>query len=51
MIAAADGRTLTEREAKAVLALYGVPVVGERLARDSRRGRRRPPKRSAIRWC
>ena len=32
MIAAADGRTLTEREAKSVLALYGVPVVGERLA-------------------
>ncbi len=32
LIAAAGGRTLTEREAKAVLALYGVPVVGERLA-------------------
>ncbi|HVC63403.1 MAG TPA: acetate--CoA ligase family protein [Acetobacteraceae bacterium] len=32
MIAAAAGRTLTEREAKAALALYGVPVVGERLA-------------------
>jgi acetyl-CoA synthetase len=31
IIAAADGRTLTEREAKAALALYGVPVVGERL--------------------
>ncbi len=31
-IVAADGRTLTEREAKAVLALYDVPVVGERLA-------------------
>jgi acetate---CoA ligase (ADP-forming) len=31
LIAAAGGRTLTEREAKAVLALYGVPVVGERL--------------------
>jgi acyl-CoA synthetase (NDP forming) len=31
MIAAAAGRTLTEREAKAALALYGVPVVGERL--------------------
>jgi acetate---CoA ligase (ADP-forming) len=31
MIAAGKGRTLTEREAKAVLALYGVPVVGERL--------------------
>ena len=32
LIAAAGGRTLTEREAKAVLALYDVPVVGERLA-------------------
>ena len=32
LIAAAAGRTLTEREAKAVLALYGVPVVGEQLA-------------------
>ena len=32
MIAAAGGRVLTEREAKAVLALYGVPVVGERVA-------------------
>jgi acetate---CoA ligase (ADP-forming) len=31
LIAAAGGQTLTEREAKAVLALYGVPVVGERL--------------------
>ncbi|HEY0181423.1 MAG TPA: acetate--CoA ligase family protein, partial [Rhodopila sp.] len=31
LIARASGRTLTEREAKAVLALYGVPVVGERL--------------------
>jgi len=31
MITAAGGRTLTEREAKAALALYGVPVVGERL--------------------
>ena len=31
-IAAAGGRTLTEREAKSVLALYDVPVVGERLA-------------------
>ena len=33
MIDAAAGRTLTEREAKALLALYGVPVVGETLAR------------------
>jgi acetyl-CoA synthetase len=31
MIAAAAASTLTEREAKAVLALYGVPVVGEQL--------------------
>jgi len=31
MIATAEGRTLTEREAKSVLALYGVPVVGELL--------------------
>ena len=35
MIAAAKGRTLTEREAKAVLALYGVPVVGERLTQSA----------------
>jgi acetate---CoA ligase (ADP-forming) len=34
LIAAAGGRTLTEREAKEVLALYGVPVVGERVAQD-----------------
>jgi acetyl-CoA synthetase len=33
VIEAAHGRTLTEREAKALLALYGVPVVGEALAR------------------
>jgi acyl-CoA synthetase (NDP forming) len=31
---AAAGARLTEREAKAVLAGYGVPVTGERLARD-----------------
>jgi len=31
LIAAAGGQTLTEREAKSVLALYDVPVVGERL--------------------
>lgn len=31
LVAAAGGRTLTEREAKDVLTLYGVPVVGERL--------------------
>lgn len=31
-VAAAGGRTLTEREAKSVLALYDIPVVGERLA-------------------
>jgi acyl-CoA synthetase (NDP forming) len=35
LIAAASGRTLTEREAKAVLALYGVPVVGERLTHSA----------------
>jgi acyl-CoA synthetase (NDP forming) len=34
LIAAASGATLTEREAKVVLALYGVPVVGERLTRS-----------------
>ncbi|MBN8926273.1 MAG: CoA-binding protein [Rhodospirillales bacterium 69-11] len=33
-IDAASGRTLTEREAKDVLALYGVPVVGERLVQS-----------------
>ena len=32
LIANASGQTLTEREAKQVLALYGVPVVGERVA-------------------
>ncbi len=32
LLAAAGGRPLTEREAKQVLALYGVPVVGERVA-------------------
>ncbi len=35
MIRAAGGRALTEREAKAVLALYGVPVVGERLTHSA----------------
>ncbi len=33
-IGAAGGRTLTEREAKEVLALYDVPVVGERVAQS-----------------
>jgi acyl-CoA synthetase (NDP forming) len=32
---AAAGATLSEREAKRVLAAYGVPVVGERLARSA----------------
>jgi acyl-CoA synthetase (NDP forming) len=35
LLAAAPQRTLTEREAKAVLATYGVPVVGERLAHSA----------------
>ena len=34
LIAAAGGQTLTEREAKEVLALYGVPVVGARVAQS-----------------
>jgi len=34
-IAAAGGRALTEREAKEALALYGVPVVGERVAQGA----------------
>ena len=35
LLAAAGGKTLTEREAKAVLALYDVPVVGERLTQST----------------
>lgn len=35
LIGAAPGSTLTEREAKDVLALYGVPVVGETLVRTA----------------
>jgi acyl-CoA synthetase (NDP forming) len=31
LLAAASGKTVTEREAKEILALYDVPVVGERL--------------------
>jgi acetate---CoA ligase (ADP-forming) len=34
LITAAGGQTLTEREAKAALALYGVPVVGECVAQS-----------------
>ena len=50
LIAAAGGRTLTEREAKQVLALYGVPVVGERSPR-ARTRRCAQPGRWAFRWC
>jgi acetate---CoA ligase (ADP-forming) len=35
LIEMATGKTLTEREAKAVLAQYNVPVVGERLAQSA----------------
>jgi acyl-CoA synthetase (NDP forming) len=35
LISSAGGQTLTEREAKEVLALYGVPVVGERVAHSA----------------
>jgi acyl-CoA synthetase (NDP forming) len=35
LIAIATGKTLTERQAKAVLAQYNVPVVGERLAQSA----------------
>jgi acyl-CoA synthetase (NDP forming) len=35
LIAATTNRTLTEREAKQVLAAYGVPVVGERLVANA----------------
>jgi acetate---CoA ligase (ADP-forming) len=35
LISAAGDRALTEREAKQVLALYGVPVVGERVAQGA----------------
>jgi acyl-CoA synthetase (NDP forming) len=35
LIAAASGATVTEREAKEILALYGVPVVGETLTQTA----------------
>jgi acetyl-CoA synthetase len=35
LLAAATGETMTEREVKAMLALYNVPVVGERLTRSA----------------
>jgi len=35
LIAQSPNRMLTEREAKAVLSLYGIPVVGERLTQDA----------------
>jgi acetate---CoA ligase (ADP-forming) len=35
LITVARGQTLTERQAKEVLALYGVPVVGERVAQNA----------------
>jgi len=35
LLARASGQTLTEREVKALLALYDVPVVGERLAHSA----------------
>jgi len=38
LIAAASGATVTEREAKEILALYDVPVVGEKLTRLIERG-------------
>ncbi len=34
LLRAASGQTLTEREVKAILSLYDVPVVGERLAQS-----------------
>ncbi len=35
LLAAASGKTVTEREAKEILALYGVPVVGEKLTQSA----------------
>jgi len=35
MLAAATGETVTEREVKALLSLYGVPVVGEQLTQSA----------------
>ena len=43
--------SLTEREAKAVLALYGVPVVGERLTSSAEEAAQRRPRRWGCPWC
>ena len=50
LIAAASGATVTEREAKEILALYGVPVVGERLTQSADEAVRRRWHAWVIRW-